>query len=73
MENALVHSVGDVKTIAQQITLLHEDRALLERLRTSALRSVPEITWSAAGEKLLRVYEEIIEAQTTRNLEFRSS
>jgi glycosyltransferase involved in cell wall biosynthesis len=64
MENALVHRVGDVKTIAQHITLLHQDRGLLQKLRAAGLSEVPEITWNAAGEKLLRVYEEIIEEQT---------
>jgi glycosyltransferase involved in cell wall biosynthesis len=63
MKNALVHHVGDVETLAKQITLLHEDRALLERLRTTGLRRVPEITWDAAGEQLLRVYQEVIEAR----------
>jgi len=63
MENALVHSVGDVKAVANHINLLHEDRALLERLRTAGLRRVPEITWRAAGENLLRIYREIIDAK----------
>jgi len=60
MENALVHPVGDLKTLVEHITLVHEDRALLERLRTAGLRGVPEITWTAAGERLFRVYEEVI-------------
>jgi glycosyltransferase involved in cell wall biosynthesis len=63
MKNALVHHVGDVETLAKQITLLHEDRALLQRLRATGLRRVPEITWDAAGEQLLRVYQEVIEAR----------
>jgi glycosyltransferase involved in cell wall biosynthesis len=63
MKNALVHHVGDVETLANQITLLHEDRALLQRLRATGLRRVPEITWDAAGEQLLRVYQEVIEAR----------
>jgi len=67
MENALVHRVGDVKTIANQITLLGEDRQLLQKLRAAGLGDVPEITWNAAGEKLLRVYEEIIEAHSKRD------
>ncbi len=62
MENALVHRVGDVKTIVEQITLLHEDRVLLERLRSAGLATVPEITWTAAGEKLLAAYERTVEA-----------
>lgn len=62
MENALVHRVGDVSTLAQHISLLHEDRALLERLRTASLATVPTLTWNAAGSVLLRVYRETIEA-----------
>jgi glycosyltransferase involved in cell wall biosynthesis len=61
MENALVHRVGDVSTLAHQITMIHEDRVMLERLRTSSLRTVPEITWKAAGIRLLDVYQETIE------------
>jgi len=60
MENALVHRVGDVDTLAKQITLVDEDRALLTRLRTAGLQKVPEITWSAAGQKLLRVYQSVM-------------
>ena len=65
MENALVHSVGDVKALSEHITMLHEDRALLERLREASLSTVSEITWKAAGVKLLQVYQKIIETKTT--------
>jgi glycosyltransferase involved in cell wall biosynthesis len=60
MENALVHRVGDVSTLTQHINLLQEDRNFLQRLRTESLRLVPEITWNAAGVKLLEVYRETI-------------
>jgi glycosyltransferase involved in cell wall biosynthesis len=56
MENALVHPVGDVEALASQITLVHEDRDVLDRLRAGARRTAPEITWRAAGTKLLEVY-----------------
>jgi glycosyltransferase involved in cell wall biosynthesis len=60
MENSLVHPVGDVHALAQQITLLYENRPLLERLRADALRTTPQITWTAAGVRLLKAYREII-------------
>ena len=60
MENALVHHVGDVEALTQHITMMHEDRALLERLRAAGLSIVPEITWTAAGVKLLQIYREVI-------------
>ena len=67
MENALVHPVGDVSTLANQITLLDKDRTLLERLRVRGLREAPEITWSAAGEKLFSVYQGVIKAFAKSN------
>jgi glycosyltransferase involved in cell wall biosynthesis len=60
MENGLVHPVGDVEALAQQITMLHEDRTLLGRLRTGCLRTAHEFTWTAAGVRLLQVYREAV-------------
>jgi glycosyltransferase involved in cell wall biosynthesis len=60
MENGLMHRVADVETLTQQITMLHEDRGLMRRLRTASLRTVSEITWTAAGVKLLQVYRELL-------------
>jgi glycosyltransferase involved in cell wall biosynthesis len=63
MESGLIHPVGDVATLTQQITLLHEDRALLQKLREASIRAVPEITWTAAGVKLLEAYRKVIMSQ----------
>jgi hypothetical protein len=52
--------VADVEMLTQHITLLHQDRALLEKLRTASIRTVPEITWTAAGVKLLEAYRKVI-------------
>ena len=68
MENALVHQAGDVGTLARHMTMLNEDRALLENLRAASLRTVPEITWTAAGRKLLHVYYEVIAARSQKAL-----
>ena len=62
MENSLVHHVGDVAALTQHITLLHEDRVLLARLRVAGWNLVPEITWDAAGVKLLHSYRDVIAA-----------
>jgi hypothetical protein len=62
METGLMHRIGDVPALTQHITMLHEDRALLQRLRAASLKMVPEITWDAAGVKLLGVYRETIRA-----------
>jgi glycosyltransferase involved in cell wall biosynthesis len=60
MENALVHRVGDVETLSRQVTWLHEDRGFLSQLRAASLSSVHEITWTAAGVRLLQVYRDVI-------------
>ncbi len=60
MENALVHRAGDVEALTQHINLLGQDRRLLEKLRSASLRTVHEITWTAAGRRLLEVYRDTI-------------
>jgi glycosyltransferase involved in cell wall biosynthesis len=69
MQDALVHHAGDVNALAQHITVLHEDRKLLAKLRSESLRTIPNITWTAAGVELLRLYGETINvfSQTSAN------
>ncbi len=55
--NALIHPVGDVEELARHITLLDSDRAYLRRLREGCIRTAPQITWRAAGYRLLEAYE----------------
>jgi hypothetical protein len=61
MEDSLVHRVGDVASLTRHITMLHEDRALLARLRTTSLNTLSELTWKTAGIRLLDAYRETIE------------
>jgi glycosyltransferase involved in cell wall biosynthesis len=61
MENSLVHPIGDVEALSRHISILYEDRSLLSRLREAGLQKVPEITWTAAGARLLSVYRETID------------
>ena len=60
MENALVHQVGDVESLTRHITMIYRDRTLLNRLRTSSLSTLGELTWTAAGDRLLDAYRETI-------------
>jgi glycosyltransferase involved in cell wall biosynthesis len=62
METGMVHRIGDVRALSQQITMLHEDRALLQRLRAASLKACHDITWKAAGVRLLDAYRETIDA-----------
>jgi glycosyltransferase involved in cell wall biosynthesis len=62
LENALVHPIGDVDTLAKHINMVYADASLLDRLRDGALRSSPDLTWIAAGRKLLKVYADVCAA-----------
>lgn len=66
MKTGLMHHVGDVETLTQHITMLNEDRALLERLRTAGLEAAPGVTWTSAGRVLLEAYRETIAAHRVR-------
>ena len=60
MENALVHPVGNVEMLTQHITMLHQNRMLLKKLRDASIRNISEITWMAAGVKLFDAYRNLI-------------
>jgi glycosyltransferase involved in cell wall biosynthesis len=60
MKNALVHSAGDVDSLAEHISMVNSDRKLLERLRTESLSTAKEITWHAAGKRLFEIYMQVI-------------
>ena len=55
-ENALVHPVSEVGILTEQITLLHQNRELLREIRQRSLATVHEITWMAAGRRILDLY-----------------
>ncbi len=64
MQHGLVHKAGDVETLSRHITLVHEDRALLGRLRTESLRTVSDLTWTSAGRRLLNLYQEVFDRRS---------
>ena len=59
-KNALVHRTGDVETLANHFNRVHDDRALLARLRAASLATADELTWAAAGRKMLEAYRKIV-------------
>jgi glycosyltransferase involved in cell wall biosynthesis len=61
-DNALVHRAGDVAELTRHITMLHENRALLHRLRDASLASSNEATWDAAGRRLAAAYREVLDS-----------
>lgn len=66
LENALVHPVGDIACLAKHMTMLQEDKTILERLRHASISTRKEITWKAAGSKLLQVYRTIMTTRRER-------
>ncbi|MGA9352703.1 MAG: glycosyltransferase family 4 protein, partial [Terriglobales bacterium] len=60
MENALVHNVGDVTTLSEQIADIYGHPHLLARLRAGALQSRMGWTWNAAGRRLAGAYQRAI-------------
>ncbi len=60
LENSMVHPVGDVSALTDHVNRLHLDRGLLGRLRNKGLRSVPSLTWSAAGRSIVDAYLTIV-------------
>lgn len=61
MENALVHHVAYVATLTDHISLLHSKPELLQTLRRNGLKLAPNITWTAAGVKLLEAYSQAVD------------
>lgn len=61
MENALVHPIREVDLLTSHINLLNGDRGLLEKLRTASLATLDELTWKAAGKRLLEVYRSVLD------------
>lgn len=52
-----VHEVGDIRTLSEQITMLHEDRDLLQRRRENSIAAAKKYTWAAVGRELYEVYQ----------------
>lgn len=59
-KNALIHPARDVAALTEHINRLDRDRAQLARFRAASLATVSEITWAAAGRKLLSLYRDTL-------------
>lgn len=56
-ENALVHKAKNADTLCEHLNALHQDRDLLQRLRSSSLSTRFELSWKHAGIVLKDRYE----------------
>jgi glycosyltransferase involved in cell wall biosynthesis len=66
LQHGRIHHVGDVETLSRQITELDQDRPLLEKLREASIRAIPEITWTAAGVRLVEAYRAVLSRNIRR-------
>jgi glycosyltransferase involved in cell wall biosynthesis len=67
-ENALVHAAGDVPALTRHMSQLSDDPNLLARLRENSLKTIGEITWAAAGARLVHVYRDLKAAKCSGRL-----
>jgi glycosyltransferase involved in cell wall biosynthesis len=67
MQNGLVHRARDVETLRSHLDLLNQDRGFLGELRTNSLSAASQLTWRAAGVKLLDVYRLAINGRSASN------
>ena len=72
MENALIHNVGDVSMLREQITDVHTNPELLARLRAGALESRGGWTWAEAGRVLAAAYKLTVQGCSRAALEHSS-
>jgi glycosyltransferase involved in cell wall biosynthesis len=54
----LVHAPRDVAALTEHLRSLRTDPELLHRLRSASLERVPGLTWAAAAEELVEIYEQ---------------
>jgi glycosyltransferase involved in cell wall biosynthesis len=61
-----VHRVGDVEQLAGQLRALCSNRRLLREMRAASLDDVSGLTWSAAAERQIGLYEHAIRQRHER-------
>jgi glycosyltransferase involved in cell wall biosynthesis len=66
LENALVHRVSDVQTLAGHFEMLHNDRALLGRLRRTSLQTSMDLTWTNSAKVLINAYRLLVEGMSNQ-------
>jgi glycosyltransferase involved in cell wall biosynthesis len=60
LQDGLIHAPGDVETLTEHLRLIASDRELRLRLRKTGIETAASLTWSAAGQGLIRNYERVL-------------
>jgi len=63
--NALLYPPGDDDAMAQAIVHLIQDRELAKKIGANAVETAKRFTWEMAAERTLRVYEEVLQENTS--------
>ena len=59
LRQGLIHPAGDVEALTEHLRLLDRDRNLLARLRDETLAGREQLTWEAAGRRLVEIYASV--------------
>lgn len=60
MKEGLIHTLGDIDTLRDQIDMLASDKNLRDRLQANSLAGVASLTWAEAAKRLVKVYQECL-------------
>jgi glycosyltransferase involved in cell wall biosynthesis len=58
MHDALIHPIGDVEVLRDQIDSLASNRKFFRQLRQNSIAGLDNLTWEKAGETLVSKYQE---------------
>lgn len=63
--NALLYPPGDDDAMAKAIVQLIQDRELAKKISANAVETAKKFTWEMTAERILRVYEEVLQENTS--------
>lgn len=59
MVDGLIHPAGDVEALTAHLSVLATRPDLCEKLRSASIAGLPDLTWSAAANRLVQVYDRV--------------
>ncbi|MDH4068773.1 MAG: glycosyltransferase family 4 protein, partial [Dehalococcoidia bacterium] len=63
--DALLYPPGDDDAMAKAIVQLIQDRELAKKISANAVETAKKFTWEMTAERILRVYEEVLQENTS--------
>jgi glycosyltransferase involved in cell wall biosynthesis len=65
--NALLYPPGDDNAMAKAIICLIQDGELAKKISANAVETASKFTWEMAAERTVRVYEEVLQENTSKS------